>query len=111
MLGNGLAVIDFSSRIGDIHNEYEAGGDWERKMFVESLSFSLSASAGIAAAHAGTAALGFLVAATPVGWVGLLVAGIIVAGAAGASITMNSYVQQHGDAWYDGIMSWISGIL
>jgi len=27
-LGNGLAVIDFTSRIGNIHNEYKSDGEW-----------------------------------------------------------------------------------
>jgi hypothetical protein len=38
LLGNGLAVIDFGSRVGNIHNSYKAGGDWERDMFIESSS-------------------------------------------------------------------------
>jgi hypothetical protein len=42
-LGNGLAVIDFGSRVGNIHNSYQAGGNWERDFFIESSSFAASA--------------------------------------------------------------------
>ena len=45
-LGNGLAVIDFGSRIGNIHNSYEAGSNWERDLFIESSSFSASVITG-----------------------------------------------------------------
>lgn len=64
-LGNGLAVIDFGSRVGNIHNSYKAGGNWERDMFIESSSFAVSAGAGLATLKVGGAALGILVAATP----------------------------------------------
>jgi len=39
--------IDFGSRIASIHNEYEAEGDWERELFIESSSFAVSTYAGI----------------------------------------------------------------
>lgn len=29
LLGNGFAVIDFGSRVGNIHNSYKANGNWE----------------------------------------------------------------------------------
>jgi len=104
-LGNGLAVIDFTSRVGSIHNEYKAGGEWERELFVESFSFATSAVTGTAIVNAGAAALGFLVVATPIGWVGLVVGGIAVAGAAAAgSIAMNNAVKDNSGGWYDSIM-------
>ena len=53
LLGNGLAVIDFGSRIGNINNSYKAGGNWEREMFIESSSFATSAIAGTAAVNVG----------------------------------------------------------
>ncbi len=109
LLGNGLAVIDFTSRVGNIHNEYKAGGEWERELFIESSSFAASAITGTAMVNAGAATLGFLVVATPIGWVGLVVGGIAVAGtAAAASIGMNSYVKSNSGGLYDDIMKWIS---
>jgi hypothetical protein len=107
-LGNGLAVIDFTSRIGNIHNEYKAGGEWERELFVESSSFAASAIAGSIAVNAG---LGLLMVATPVGWVGLIVGGVAVAGTAAAvSMGMNSIVKNNSGGVYDSIMKWISGV-
>lgn len=104
-LGNGLAVIDFTSRVGSIHNEYKAGGEWERELFVESSSFAASAITGTAMVNAGAATLGFLIVATPIGWVGLVVGGIAVAGAAAAgSIAMNNAVKDNSGDWYDSIM-------
>ncbi len=110
-LGNGLAVIDFTSRVGNIHNEYNAGGEWERELFVESSSFALSAIAGTSAVSAGSAALGLLVVATPVGWVGLIVGGIAVAGVAAAtSISVNNVVKENSGSWYDSIMKAIGSL-
>ncbi len=108
-LGNGLAVIDFGSRVGNIHNSYQAGGNWEREMFIESSSFAASAGAGIVAVNAGAAALTFLMVATPIGWVGLIVSGIAVAGvAATASISANNYTKNISGSLYDDIMKWIT---
>lgn len=102
-LGNGLAVIDFGSRVGKIHNAYQGGRNWEREMFV---SFVASAGIGIAAIKAGSAALSFLAMAPPIGWLGLVVGGIAIAGvAAAASMTLNSEVQKRGGSVYDAIMS------
>ena len=110
-LGNGLAVIDFGSRVGSVHNSYKAGGNWEREMFIESSSFALSAAAGVGVVNAGGAALTFLMVATPVGWVGLIVGGLAVAGAAaGASIWANSITKSSSGSWYDSIMESI-GVL
>jgi hypothetical protein len=105
-LGNGLAVIDFGTRVGNIHNSYQAEGDWERDLFIESSSFAASAITGTAVVNAGGAALGFLMVATPVGWVGLIVGGVAVVGvAAYSSIRVNSTFKENGGAWYDSIMS------
>ena len=82
VLVNGLAVIDFGSRAGNIHNSYQDGDNWERELFVESSSFAVSALTGTAVINAGTAALGLLVLATPIGWVGLVVGGLAIAGTA-----------------------------
>lgn len=110
VLSKGVAVIDFSSRIGNIKNEYDAGGNWERQMFIESSSFAVSAAAGTAVANVGAAALGFLVVATPIGWVGLVVGGVVVAGAAAAtSIGFNNAMKNNSGAWYDSIMEALGG--
>lgn len=104
-LGNGLAVIDFGSRIGSIHNSYKSGGNWERDLFIESSSFAASATAGIITVNAG---LALLMIATPVGWVGLIIGGLTVAGtAAVASISMDSAMKNNSGSWYDAIMDWI----
>ncbi|WP_028470999.1 hypothetical protein [Neptunomonas japonica] len=108
-LGNGLAVIDFSSRVGNIHNSYQGGGNWEREMFIESTSFAASAATGIGVVNAGGAALMFLMVATPVGWVGLIVGGLAIAGtAAVASIGANNYAKNNSGSLYDELMKWIS---
>ena len=105
-LGNGLTVIDFSSRVGNIHNSYKAGGNWEREMFIESSSFAAGAVAGSLAVDAG---LALLIFATPAGWVGLLVGGIAVAGTAAlVSMGTNDYVKNKSGSLYDDIMKWIS---
>lgn len=104
-LGNGLVLIDVASRYGEVQNSYQAGGNWERDLFIESSSFAASAITGISVAKAGGVALGFLMVATPVGWVGLVVGGVAVAGtAAVASIGMNSYAKNNSGEFYDWIM-------
>lgn len=106
VLGNGLAVIDFGSRVGNIHNTYQSGGNWEREMFIESSSFATSAIAGTLAVNAG---LALLMVATPVGWVGLIIGGIAIAGTAAAvSIGMNHVVKENSGEVYDGIMDWVN---
>jgi hypothetical protein len=111
-LGNGVAAIDFGSRASDIYDEYKEGGDWGRKMFVESSSFALSAATGDAVATAGMIALedglAIALAATPAGWV-ILVGGLVVVGVAAAgSIYANDIAQGHAGSFYDRIMSWMS---
>src|SRR5690554_6431668 len=108
-LGNGLAVIDFGGRVGSIHNSFQAEGNWERELFIESSSFAASAIAGIAVVNVGTAALSLLVVVIPIGWVGLVIGGLAVAGTAvTASIGMNNYVKGNSGGLYDDIMSWVS---
>ena len=104
LLGNGLAVIDFGSRVGNIHNSYKAGGNWEREMFIESLSFALSTLTGAGTVHAGAA---FLLMLTPAGWAGLIIGGIVATGAAAAvALTTDSLAKKHSGALYDKIMQW-----
>ncbi len=102
VLGNGLVLVDVGSRIGNIHNEYKAEGDWERELFIESSSFAASAWVGGLAVRAGTAALMFFTVATPVGWVGLIVT------AATVSIVANSFLKKNSGGWYDQIMEKVS---
>lgn len=111
VLGNGLAVIDFSSRIGSIHTNYKAGGNWERELFIESSSFAASAITATAAVNVGGAALGFLMVATPIGWVGLIIGGVVVAGvAATASLTVNNIVKDDAGGIFDNLMKRITSL-
>ena len=104
-LGNGLAVVDFTTRVGNIHNSYKRGGNWERDLFIESSRFAASSTAGALTGYAGGAALSFLMVATPLGWVGLIIGGIVAASAiAGASIVADRIVENHGGEIYDKIM-------
>ncbi len=103
LLGNGLAVIDFTSRVGNIHTSYQSGDKWERELFIESSSFAASAITGSLAVKAG---LTLLMVATPVGWVGLIVGGLAVAGvAATTSIVVNNAIKDNSGNWYDSIMN------
>ncbi len=102
VLGNGLVLIDVGSRVGNIHNEYKADGDWERELFIESSSFAASAVAGGLVVKAGAPALLFLTVATPIGWVGLIVV------AAAASMGMNYLVKEGSGGIYDSIMEWVN---
>lgn len=102
-------MLDFSSRVGNIHNSYRANQDWEREIFIESLSFIGSAVGGSLVASAGTTALtgalSLVVAATPLGWAMLIIGDATVIGAsAGASILANQYGKEFSDWAYDKIM-------
>lgn len=80
-------------------------------MFNESLSFAMSAATATIVAKAGTGALAFLIVATPVGWVGLIVGGAIVIGAAATTIVVNDQVKKHSDGIYTTIMKKIDSLL
>ena len=55
--------------------------------------------------------MGLLMLATPVGWVGLIIGGIAVAGvAAAASMQMNTIVKGNAGNVYDNIMREISSL-
>ena len=102
VLGNGVAVIDFGSRVGRIHNSYQAGKQWERDLFIESSSFVASAITATAFVKTG---LSLIVFATPFGWVGLIVGGLAVAGTATyASLEVNNALKNNAGSWYDSIM-------
>lgn len=105
MLGNGLAVIDFGSRTGRIHNAYTAGDDWHREMFVQSSSFALSAGAATGMVKIGVAGLGALMMITTLGPVVLVASGVVIAGsAAAAAIGMDYAVSKRSGGLYDRIM-------
>ena len=101
-LGNGLAVIDFGSRAGQVHTSYQAGGNWHRELFVQSTSFIFSAVGGSVAVKGGLALMAVF---TPVGWVGLVVAGTAVAaGSAGVALGADDFAKSRAGRWYDAIM-------
>jgi len=109
-LGNGLIAIDFGTRVGHIHNEYRAGGHWERELFIESLSFAASTIAGTITASLGAYSLSLAVTPTPLGWVLLVTAGIAAAGlSATTAFGINHYTRNNAGRWYEDIMSWITG--
>lgn len=92
--------------MGNVHNSYKAGGEWERDLFIESSSFALSAGAGMLAVNVG---LSLLVFATPFGWAGLIIGGAVVAGAsAGASMGMNYATKKNSGELYDAIMNLVN---
>ena len=105
-LGGGLALIDFGRRGGNIYNEYKEGGNWERELFIESLSMGTSAVAGALTVKAG---LAIIVFATPAGWMGLVVAGAATAvTAAIAGLGVNAIATNRGGEIYDYIMREVS---
>lgn len=101
-LGTGLVMLDFAGRIGKIHNSYQADGNWEREMFIESSRFLASTAAGSATVYA----LSFLILSTPFGWVGLIAGGAILTGAsASASIFVDNVMKNKSGALYDQIIN------
>ena len=74
-------------------------------MFIESSSFIAGAGTSSVVLDAGAAVLGFLMVATPIGWVGLIIGGVVVAGsAAAAGIVAGSEAHQYSGSLYDKIM-------
>lgn len=105
VLGNGLAAIDFGSRIGKIHTSHLAGDNWHREMFVQSTSFTLGVLSGAAVVKGG---LALLAAFTPVGLVGLIAAGAAIAGSgAAAGFAGDLFTKARAGEWYDAIMDWL----
>lgn len=80
-------------------------------MFIESSSFAASAMAGTATVNVGGAILGILIVATPIGWVGIIMGGVAIAGAAAtASIVTNDTFKNNSGSWYDSIMKEIGAL-
>jgi hypothetical protein len=110
-LGNGLAVIDIGSRIGNVANTYQIGGDWHRETVAETFSFAASAGTGAAIATAGGAAITFLLVATPVGWAGLVLVtgGVLVATAsAGGSMVAGDAMKSLVNSKYDEVAAFLN---
>lgn len=100
VVGAGLVAIDFGSRIGQVHTEYLSGGDWNRELFRESLSFV--GATGFAFYGAKAAAALFLPILAPFGWVFLIIGGAALAGGlAAGSILIDRLIKQHSDFGYD----------
>jgi hypothetical protein len=110
-LGNGLAVVDFGSRIGNIRAAYDGDRDWHRELFRESLSFATSAAAGTIMVGTGAATVGLVLALTPVGWAGIIVvlgtAAVIAAGAATA-YSVNNIAKNNSDWIFDKSQDFLS---
>jgi hypothetical protein len=108
ILGNGLAVVDFGSRAGTVHNAYAAGENWHREMFVQSASFTAGGIASVVGVKGGLALLAVF---TPAGLVGLIIGGLAIAGttAAGAYFT-DRQVQECAGGWYDTIIEWMASL-
>lgn len=105
IIGNGLAVVDFGMRASNVYDSYKEGKNWERDLFIESSSFAASAYTGGIVLDAGMTALGFLVMATPIGWIGLIIGGAVVIGAAAyTGYEMNKVTKENGGEIYDHIM-------
>ena len=102
IIGNGLAVVDFGTRASNVYDSYKEGKNWERDLFIESSSFALSTYLGSAVLDAG---IGFLLMATPIGWLGLIIGGVVVIGAAAyTGYKMNEVTKENAGGIYDSIM-------
>jgi len=105
IVGNGLAVVDFGMRASNVYDSYKEGKNWERDLFIESSSFAVSATTGTIVLESGMAALGFLVVATPIGWIGLIIGGALVIGSAAvAGYEVNKITKENSGGIYDKIM-------
>lgn len=88
LVGRTMVIVDLGLRADEVLEAYESGDDWQRKAFVESAGFAASVAAGRILTGAALATLDVMLAATPVGWVVILGAGLVAAGVivAGSSI-------------------------
>ncbi len=62
----------------------------------------------LVAANAGSGVLAFFMVATPAGWVGIVVGGLVIGVAAATSIGMNKISKRNAGPWYDNLMSLLS---
>jgi hypothetical protein len=87
-------AINFFSRVGNITNSYRADENWERELFIESSSFAAGAGFGSITASIGALAISFVMAATPVGWVGLVIIGGTFLATAAVSVGVSMAVDR-----------------
>ncbi|CCN35956.1 conserved hypothetical protein [Vibrio nigripulchritudo SO65] len=78
VLGNGLAMIDFTSRGAGIYNTYKAGGNWTKEMAVQGAGFAVGGLTGIAMVKG---ALYLVPLITPFGLIALVATGVAVVAA------------------------------
>ena len=104
-LGSKLIVLDAGVRAGEVHLDYLAGRNWQRRAAVETAGFGFGVAAGIAAGQATVGYLSIALLATPLGWVFII----------GAALTVGCVAAKGGDLFgkslasgaYD-LSSWIS---
>ena len=78
---------------------------------MESSRFAASAVAGGGVAKAGAFGLGLIMLSTPVGWVGLVVGGLVIVGCSvAASAAANHYANKFSGGIYDTILKRIDGL-
>ena len=105
-LGRGLVAIDLGRRGLNVHEVYEAGGDWQRQAFVETGGFGLGVAASAGLTSAAATALEVIVLATPAGWA-LIVAGLVAAGlVAAGSMAISSLGEYEAGIVYDKVRRW-----
>ena len=76
--------VDAGFRMANVYDKYQAGGNWQKSAVIETAAFGGASAGGmILGGYAVTWALGLTIAATPVGWVILIGAGL-AAGYTGA---------------------------
>ncbi|AZG73402.1 hypothetical protein [Shewanella livingstonensis] len=91
LLGKGLIVLDAGIRAGNVHVDYLAGANWQKRAAVETAGFGMGTAAGLWAGQvvvSSASGLGLALLATPVGWV------III----GAAVTVGFVAAKGGDA-------------
>jgi hypothetical protein len=91
LLGKGLIVLDAGIRAGNVHVDYLAGANWQKRAAVETAGFSMGTAAGLWGGQvvvSSSSGLGLALLATPVGWV------III----GAAVTVGVVAAKGGDA-------------
>ena len=89
VLGKGLIVLDAGIRAGNVHVDYLAGANWQKRAALETVGFGMGTAAGLATGAAIVeAGLGIALLATPVGWV------III----GTAVTVGYVAAKGGDS-------------
>lgn len=100
VLGRGLVAFDFVRRGSQVYAEYQAGGEWEKKMTGETAGFAMGLVASMLAVSVGTRALGMMVLAVPGGWVLVLGGLAVVAASATAGMVSDHYAKRFAEQQY-----------